>query len=451
MKRYLIVGLLVCLALSAVGAEKTSVAFLGLEASGVSEASAAGIADTLLDALINTKRFEIVERERLAGLMEEQGLALSGCTTTECFVQLGQLAGASKVVVGKVSKVGTTYTVNVRVVDVYLGKVELSEASESSSLDDLLEAARQMAERLAANIPVIGTVVDVEGDNIKIDLGSQEGTDVGDEVTIYRLGEEYYHPETGLFLGRDIEELASAEVSTVIADELSEARVTQYYTPVTMLTVGDKVRVGAEPDEHETTTTTTSTSRPGGGGDFGLYVGGLFGVSINGAYDGIDPDGWTEGLHIGGRLGFNYFFSKAFGAGLYLSLQTYTDEFDYAGYYPATNTWLELLVGPGFKFNILTKGTVRPYVAAGLGYALTYLTMDREDDYAYYTFECSGGSFGADLTVGADFCFGGGFGVGVGALLHYNATSEVEYDGGTAELEESPVSVGGVVDLVFTF
>lgn len=46
-------------------------AFIGLEASGVSEASVGGIADTLLNALINTRRFEIVERERLTTLLEE--------------------------------------------------------------------------------------------------------------------------------------------------------------------------------------------------------------------------------------------------------------------------------------------------------------------------------------------------------------------------------------------
>jgi curli biogenesis system outer membrane secretion channel CsgG len=189
MRKFFIGLFMVILAAGSLAAEKTTVAFVGLEASGVSEASASGIADTLLDALINTKRFEIVERDRLNALMEEQGLALSGCTTTECFVQVGQLAGASKVVVGKVSKVGETYTVTVRVVDVFVGKVELSESSESSSLDGLLVASREMAARLAASIPVVGTVVSVSGETVKLDLGRQEGVNVGDKVELYRLGE----------------------------------------------------------------------------------------------------------------------------------------------------------------------------------------------------------------------------------------------------------------------
>ncbi len=126
MRRLLLSFFVLVLAAGALAAEKTTVAFVGLEASGVSETSVGGIADTLLDALINTRRFEIVERDRLASLMEEQGLALAGCTTMECFVQVGQLAGASKLVVNKVSKVGGTYTANVRIVDVFVGRVELS-------------------------------------------------------------------------------------------------------------------------------------------------------------------------------------------------------------------------------------------------------------------------------------------------------------------------------------
>ena len=258
--RKLFLVFFVVLAAGAFAAEKTTVAFIGLEASGVSEASADGIADTLLDALINTRRFEIVERERLNALLEEQGLALSGCTTMECFVQVGQLAGASKVIVGKVSKVGETYTVTVRVVDVFVGKVELSESAESNSLDGLLAASREMAGRLAASIPVVGTVVSVSGDTVKLNLGTQEGVKKGDTVELYRLGEEYYDPDTGRFLGRDIEELGEAKITRVLADELSEALYSGDIPPIT----GDKVRLAGsiEVGEPEVVTTTTATVQP---------------------------------------------------------------------------------------------------------------------------------------------------------------------------------------------
>jgi Tol biopolymer transport system component/TolB-like protein len=231
--------IILLIAAAALAAPKVKIAFMGIEPSGVSESVASGVSSSFLNGLINTYRFEVVERERLAALMEEQGLAISGCTTTECFVQVGRLAGAQKVVVGNVSRVGGSYLVSVRVVDVYSSRVEQSLAEESSSLEGLLTVADRLAVQLAGTISVEGTVVSVSGDTIKIDLGKQEGVDVDDTVYLVRLGEEYYHPETGMFLGRDIEELGEAEITKVLADELSEAVLQGSFSVM----VGDKVRL----------------------------------------------------------------------------------------------------------------------------------------------------------------------------------------------------------------
>jgi hypothetical protein len=448
MRKFFIGLFMVILAAGSLAAEKTTVAFVGLEASGVSEASASGIADTLLDALINTKRFEIVERDRLNALMEEQGLALSGCTTTECFVQVGQLAGASKVVVGKVSKVGETYTVTVRVVDVFVGKVELSESSESSSLDGLLVASREMAARLAASIPVVGTVVSVSGETVKLDLGRQEGVNVGDKVELYRLGEEYYHPDTGAFLGRDIEELGDAKITRVLADELSEAEYTGDTPPVT----GDKARLGgrAETGGHEAVTTAT-THPTGKGGRLVLSLGGLAGVAINDPYGAADVEGWTEGVRIGGRVKFDYFFSPYFGIGLYTSLLSYLDSFEATGYYSMENAFLELILGLGFKVYFIAEGTFRPWFEAGAGYAMTSVDMVREDSSGEYYPYGSGGSIGVEGGLGADLFLSKGFGIGIGALVHYNATDLLESDEWSITLDPTPLSVEGALDLVIVF
>ena len=239
MRKKAVICLLV--AVAALAAPKLKIAFMGIEPSGVSASVASGVSVSFRDALINTRRFEVVERERLAALMEEQGLALSGCTTTECFVKVGQLADAQKVIVGEVAQVGTSYIVSVRLVDVYSGRVEQSLSEVSRSLEGLLTAANTLAVQLSTTISVEGTVVSVTGNTIKTDLGSQEGISVNDTVYLVRLGEEYYHPETGLFLGRDIRELGQATITRILADELSEAVLKGTFSVV----VGDKVRLTA--------------------------------------------------------------------------------------------------------------------------------------------------------------------------------------------------------------
>jgi hypothetical protein len=236
-RRVLIFGLL--LAYVSLGAEKIKLAFIGLEASGVSESAAAGISDAILDTLVNTHRFDVVERAQLAAILEEQALSLSGCTSTECIVEVGQLAGADKALVGQVSQVGSIYTLTLRLADVTTGKLEYSDSAESLNLEELLNEGRSIVQRFADSIPVTGMVLGVEEDLIKINLGTQDNIIPGDKLEVYRIGEEYYDPETGLLVGHDIIELGSAVVTRVIEESMSEAELRGEFEVET----GDRVRL----------------------------------------------------------------------------------------------------------------------------------------------------------------------------------------------------------------
>jgi hypothetical protein len=225
------------LASVSLGADKIKLAFIGLEASGVSESTATGISEIILDTLINTRRFYLVERSQLTALLEEQALSLSGCTSAECLIQVGQLAGADKALVGKVSQVGRVYLLTVRLADVYTGELEYSDSAEAPTVEDLLDEGRQIAQRLSESIPVRGTIVSIDNEYITINLGKQDGMKIGDELEIFRIGEEYYHPVSGLYIGCDIIEVGAAVVNRVIDASLSQAWLLGDYDVVE----GDKV------------------------------------------------------------------------------------------------------------------------------------------------------------------------------------------------------------------
>ncbi len=239
MRRLLTLLAVLLLASTCLGADKIKLAFIGLEASGVSESAAAGISEAILDTLIKTYRFDVVEREQLAAILEEQALSLSGCTTTECIVQVGQLAGADKALVGKVSQVGRVFTLTLRLADVTTGKLEYSDSAESLNLEELLNEGRSIVQRFAESIPVMGMVIGVDEDLIKVNLGTQENLNPGDEIEIYRIGEEYYNPETGLLVGHDIIELGSAVITRVTDMTVSEAELSGDFDVIT----GDRVRL----------------------------------------------------------------------------------------------------------------------------------------------------------------------------------------------------------------
>jgi outer membrane protein W len=174
-------------------------------------------------------------------------------------------------------------------------------------------------------------------------------------------------------------------------------------------------------------------------------------VAINDPYGEADVAGWTEGVRVGGRLKFDYFFSPFVGVGLYTSLLTYLDTFEAEGYYPGENAFLELILGLGLKVYFMAEGTFRPWFEVGVGYALTSVDMVREDDYGEYDPYGTGGSVGVEGGLGVDFLFSKNFGIGIGALIHYNATEEVESDEWYIALDPTPMSVEGALDLIFVF
>lgn len=78
--------------------------------------------------------------------------------------------------------------------------------------DDFVNAAR----------PMEGLVVGVEGDILYLDLGRAAGAQVGQELTVFRKGELFYHPVTRRMLGRFEDVLGHAQIRRV-EERFSEA------------------------------------------------------------------------------------------------------------------------------------------------------------------------------------------------------------------------------------
>jgi hypothetical protein len=130
---------------------KTAAAVLDLEAKeGVSVGLASTISDYLRTQLVNTNKFTIVTRENMESILREQKLQLSGCTSQECIVEMGQLLGVHKMFTGSIGKVGTIFLVNLKIIDVQSGRIEKAESSEESrSEEELLAAMRRLAKIMA--------------------------------------------------------------------------------------------------------------------------------------------------------------------------------------------------------------------------------------------------------------------------------------------------------------
>lgn len=102
-------------------------------------------------SLGETGRFTLLERTDMEAILKEQDFSLSDlCNTAECAVQVGQLLAAEKIVVGDLGKVGTSYTVTVRIIDVSSGKVERTASQEyQGPSEGLIQTCDVLAQKLS--------------------------------------------------------------------------------------------------------------------------------------------------------------------------------------------------------------------------------------------------------------------------------------------------------------
>ena len=108
------------------------VGVINLTSQTVSPAELEILSDRLRVELHNTGEFTVVERERMEDILGEQGFQLSGCVDTYCDIEAGRLLGAEKMVAGSVGKLGTVYTMSLRLVDMQTGALERTELRRRS-------------------------------------------------------------------------------------------------------------------------------------------------------------------------------------------------------------------------------------------------------------------------------------------------------------------------------
>ena len=82
------------------------------------------VAEILRNQISGTKNVVLVERQRLEDLKRELGIQYSDLADPATAVRLGRAAGARKMIFGSLSRLGTTYTITVRMVEVETSTID---------------------------------------------------------------------------------------------------------------------------------------------------------------------------------------------------------------------------------------------------------------------------------------------------------------------------------------
>ena len=104
------------------------------------------ITDYFRTQLFNINKVILVNREDMGKILEEQNFQMSGCTSTECAVQIGQILGASKIILGSLGKVGNIYLLNTKLIDVETGEILEAKSQKAENQENLLIAVERLVQ-----------------------------------------------------------------------------------------------------------------------------------------------------------------------------------------------------------------------------------------------------------------------------------------------------------------
>ena len=116
------------------------IAIIDFEGIGVGKGDAKALTQRLTSEMITLELYQVLERSEMKRLLEEQKFQYSGCVDLKCAVELGKMIGAKYMVVGSISKVGNTYSIDSRLISVETGESYISATySNDNKIDVLLD------------------------------------------------------------------------------------------------------------------------------------------------------------------------------------------------------------------------------------------------------------------------------------------------------------------------
>ena len=230
--------------------------------------------DMLTTALVKTKKFNVIERDRMTEILKEQGLSLEGIAKGGYAGDGLNLKGIDYILTGSITEYGiqaqgvqfggfstagetAVMAVDIRVLEIATGSIGIAESvraeasggsafkiegfasgAESDSSAQLGEVMRKSARNVTNLIvttiyPIKVVAIDKNGDAM-LNYGDsllQEG----DVLEVFSQGEEFIDPDTGEVLGRE----------EVLIGKLSVFDVQARFSKAKILEKSDSIEAGA--------------------------------------------------------------------------------------------------------------------------------------------------------------------------------------------------------------
>lgn len=236
-------------------------------ATGTVEDRTKMLSSELVTFLVNTRKFDVIERDRINSILIEQEFSSSGMVDAQSAIQMGKLIGTDYMVMGKVEVVraiqqskAIPYTdyvkhtttgdmiVNMRIVDTRTGKIVSAKKVKTHTAFDGNQAAEVFLDQLKEDtvrkmvVEVIDgvfpiKVVGISGNSIFLNRGAGAANfAIGDHLNIYQMGEDLIDPDTGESLGS-----AETKIAEIIIASIQSKKSVANIVNIT----GDSIPIGS--------------------------------------------------------------------------------------------------------------------------------------------------------------------------------------------------------------
>lgn len=81
------------------------------------------LAEELITRLFKTKKFKVIERQRLDKVIAEQKLSLTEIIEASSVKRIGRILGVEAIVAGTISELGNNYRINARIINTETGEL----------------------------------------------------------------------------------------------------------------------------------------------------------------------------------------------------------------------------------------------------------------------------------------------------------------------------------------
>jgi TolB-like protein len=181
---------------------RPTLAILPFEANGgVSQTDTDAIYELLTTKVILSAKFRVVERSMINKLMEEQGFSLSDFVDNKDVVRIGEMLSTEWVIIGSISKIGSKFSMVIRLVNINTGINEKAGAITQSSIEGISNELDKLISQITSMTTMGNQILNIWGLEILGNAVWMRNSFYAAGASIGILRRDSMRTETGIWAG----------------------------------------------------------------------------------------------------------------------------------------------------------------------------------------------------------------------------------------------------------